>query len=83
MGAEPLLVCVLLVRAYAGTQDDRYAEVFWAALEDWARHNPPNTGVNWASGQEAAFRVMAWCFCLFAFLDSPSSTADRVYRLLG
>lgn len=75
-------VVYLLVRAYAVSREERYAEGFWRLIEDWAEHNPPNHGVNWASGQEAAVRVIAWCFGLYAFLDSASSTAERVFRLV-
>jgi len=75
-------VVYLLVRAYAASADDRYAEAFWTLVEDWAEKNPPNRGVNWASGQEAAFRVMAWCFGLFGFLNARCSSSERVSRLV-
>ena len=72
----------LLVRAYCAGQDERYAEAFWKLVEDWAENNPPNLGVNWISGQEAAFRVMAWCFGLYGFFSSTASTPQRVMRLV-
>src|SRR5579884_3075668 len=75
-------VAYLLVRAYATGADDRYAEAFWTLVEDWAEHNPPNRGPNWASGQEAALRVMAWCFGLYGFLNASCSTPERVFRLV-
>ena len=75
-------VVYLLVRAYAASADERYAEAFWTLVEDWAEKNPPNRGVNWASGQEAAFRMMAWCFGLYGFLDASCSTSERVFRLV-
>lgn len=75
-------VAYLLVRAYAASADPRYAEAFWTLVEDWAEKNPPNQGVNWASGQEGAFRVMAWCFGLFGFLNAKSSDSERVFRLI-
>jgi len=74
-------VAYLLVRAYAASKDERYPAAFWQLVEDWVVKNPPNRGVNWASGQEAALRVMAWCFGLHAFLGSSSSTPERVSRL--
>src|SRR5438067_4167305 len=74
-------VVYLLARAYAACKDQRYPEAFWRLVEDWADENPPNSGVNWASGQELALRVMAWCFGLHAFLNSPYTTSDRVGRL--
>lgn len=74
-------VSFLLVRAYGVQRDERYVEAFWSLVEDWAARNPPNRGANWASGQEAAIRVMAWCFGLYAFLSSPASTPERVFTL--
>src|SRR5579884_1321772 len=75
-------VAYLPVRAYATGADDRYAEAFWTLVEDWAENNPPNRGPNWASGQEAALRVMAWCFGLYGFLNARCSTPERVFRLV-
>jgi len=71
----------VLVRAYALTHDERYAEAFWTLVEDWASHNPPQLGPNWKCGQEASFRIMAWCFGLHAFLSSPYTTPERVVAL--
>lgn len=70
-----------LARAYAFNQDERYAEAFWQLTESWAESNPPNTGPNWMDGQEAALRLMAWNFGLYAFSDSPSTTSRRVANL--
>lgn len=66
-----------LVRAYVATHDEKYPEAFWALIEDWAQHNPPNTGPNWMDGQEIALRLMAWTFGYFQFSNSPSSTSQR------
>jgi len=66
-----------LVRAYVASHNEEYPEAFWTLIEDWAQHNPPNTGPNWMDGQEIALRLMAWTFGYFAFLDSPSSTPER------
>ena len=70
-----------LVRAYAATRDEKYAEAFWTLVEDWAQHNPPNTGPNWMDGQELALRLLAWTFGLHGFTGSPSSTPRRVSQL--
>ena len=70
-----------LARAYASTGDERYPAAFWALVDDWALHNPPQSGANWKCGQEAAFRLMAWCFGWFAFQSSRSSTPDRLAQL--
>lgn len=65
------------VRAYAASQDEKYPEAFWTLIEDWAQHNPPNTGPNWMDGQEIALRLMAWTFGYHAVLNSPSTTPER------
>lgn len=70
-----------LVRAYWRTGDERFAGIFWQLVEDWMKHNPPNTGPNWKCGQETSFRVMAWCFGLYGFLDADSTTPERVVSL--
>jgi hypothetical protein len=71
-----------LGRAYARTQDDRYADAFWLLIESWMEQNPPNWGINWKCGQEASFRVMAICFALYVFAGSPASTPERVAGLV-
>ena len=70
-----------LVRAYWRSGDEEHAELFWQIADDWYRNNPPQHGVNWKCGQEITFRVMAWCFALYGFLDSGRSTPSRVQRL--
>lgn len=67
-----------LVCAYATTHDERYPTAFWELVEDWAANNPPNVGPNWKCGQEAAFRVMAWCFGLYSFAQTKSATPARI-----
>ncbi len=71
-----------LVRAYAASHDEKYPEAFWALIEDWASHNPPNTGPNWMDGQEIALRLMAWTFGYFQFSNSPSFTPDRTAKFI-
>ncbi len=86
-----------LVRAYAASQNEEYPEAFWTLIEDWAGHNPPNTGPNWMDGQEIALRLMAWTFGFSQFSNSPSSIpqrkanftlyvaaqAERIYKNIG
>ena len=67
-----------LVRAYAHTRDERYAEGFWTLVDSWRQANPPNMGPNWQCGQECAFRAMAICFGLYGFWRSPATTPERV-----
>jgi len=67
-----------LVRAYAVTNDEKYPQAFWQLIQDWAEHNPPNTGANWKDGQEIALRLMAWTFGFYAFINSPSTTPEQI-----
>jgi len=67
-----------LVRAYAATNDEKYPQAFWHLIQDWAEHNPPNTGANWKDGQEIALRLMAWTFGFYAFIHSPSTTPQQI-----
>lgn len=76
----------LLARAYVLTGDDRYVEAWWGAVEDWARENPPNLGVNWRCGQEASLRGISLCFGLSVFADHPATDdarLDLVNRIIG
>ncbi|MCF8102156.1 MAG: heparinase II/III family protein [Desulfarculaceae bacterium] len=70
-----------LARAYARTGREEFAETFWTAVEDWLAANPPQAGVNWKCGQEISLRLMAWCFGLHAFLQSPATSGQRLLRL--
>lgn len=70
------------VRAYALTGDEKYAEAYWRQIENWIEENPYQMGINWKCGQEITFRVFAWLFGLYAFLDSPHTTDDRVFKLI-
>ena len=72
-----------LARAHALSGDERLAEAFWSAIEDWGHHNPPMSGPLWICGQESSLRVLAWSFGLRAFIHSPATTPERVARLLS
>jgi hypothetical protein len=70
-----------LSRAYWATGDEVHAETFWQLVESWREANPPNTGPNWKCGQESSLKIMAWCFGLYATLNSAAATPERVARL--
>ena len=69
-----------LVRAYAARRDEKFAAGFWELVQSWAAANPPNSGPHWMDGQEAALRLMAWTFGFQAFLESPSTTSERIAK---
>lgn len=70
------------VRAYTITQNEKYAQAYWEQIEHWIKENPYQLGINWKCGQEISFRTFAWIFGLYAFLDSPHTTDDRIFMLL-
>jgi len=72
-----------LVRAYWITGNEKYPDTFWQLVENWRLMNLPQRGPNWKCGQEAAFRLMAFCFALYGFARSPHSTAERVAMLIA
>ncbi len=72
-----------LSRAYILTDREDFAETFWLLIESWENDNPPNFGAHWKCGQETSLRIMAWCFALFAVVDSNSTTPERFAKLLG
>jgi hypothetical protein len=72
-----------LLRAYALSGDERFAQAFWTAIEDWARHSSPMAGPLWICGQECSLRILAWSFGLHGFIHSPSSTAERIKLLVS
>jgi len=72
-----------LARAYAVSGDERFAEAFWMAMEDWAGKNPPMSGPLWICGQECSLRILAWSFGLYSFLDSTATTPERIATLFS
>ncbi|MCK6581256.1 MAG: heparinase II/III family protein [Anaerolineae bacterium] len=74
-------VVYTLVRAFAITQNSKYVAAFWELIDDWAKCNPPQMGPNWKCGQEATFRVIAWCFGLFAFHEN--ATPEQISQLVA
>lgn len=71
-----------LVRAYAATGDEKYAEKFWTLFESWLEANQPNMGPSFACGQECAIRLMAMCFALYALSQACPSTVERKIKLI-
>lgn len=66
-----------LARAYAQNPDEKYAEIFWAMVEEFTAHNPVNTGPNWASAQEISLRAINWILASAAFEAATASTPAR------
>jgi hypothetical protein len=71
-----------LIRAYAATGEEQYAEKFWPLLKSWMAANPPNTGPSYACGQECAIRLMVMTFAYYSLRNSPSCTNERLASLI-
>jgi hypothetical protein len=67
-----------LVRAAWIAEAPGAGEAFWQLAASFREANPPGRGVHWMCGQEAAFRVLAWCFALAALAADPATTPERV-----
>lgn len=67
-----------LGRAYHATNDEKLAVTFWQNLQEFSTSNPPTKGPNWASAQEVALRLIAFCFSVQIFARSPQTTPDRL-----
>jgi hypothetical protein len=70
-----------LGRAYHLSGDEVYPEAFWRYFTIFQESNPPYQGPNWASAQEAAFRIIAFVFASQVFSSSAHSTQDRMSTL--
>jgi hypothetical protein len=70
-----------LARAFTLTEDDRFAAAFWDYFHLFTEGNPHNLGPNWASAQEIALRLMAWCFAGRVMASAPSSTQQNILSL--
>jgi hypothetical protein len=70
---------VTLGQAYRLTGDGRYAAAAADHWRNWLRANPPGLGINWTSGLELSFRLIAWCWTL-ALLDGSDALPPELVR---
>lgn len=75
-----------LARAFQGTGNRRYADGFWRLWTGWRDHHPPSRGLQWASAQEVALRMLALVFAFYAFAPAwkrrPERSADLAQAIL-
>jgi hypothetical protein len=71
----------VLARAYRLSGVERYPQAFWKYTEAFLSANPPNRGIQWASAQEAAVRLVALALCFQLLASSPETTPRRVNLL--
>ena len=71
----------ILGRAYRATSDERYPAAFWRLANLFWKANPPGLGPHWASGQEAAVRLLSLVFARQVFGTASSSSPADLSRL--
>jgi len=65
-----------LTRALWLTGRAEYGAAIVTQLEDWLEHNPPLTGINWASMLELGLRSLSWIWALHALLAGSAEGPD-------
>jgi hypothetical protein len=71
-----------LARAYRLSGEARYWEGCWSLLDSWKAANPPNTGPQWISAQEAGLRILALSFAWQAFAPELRRQPERAAAVL-
>ena len=71
-----------LARAYVLSGEARYWEGCWLLLDSWKAANPPNTGPQWISAQEAGLRILALSFAWQAFAPELRRRPERSAAVL-
>jgi len=70
-----------LAREYTRSGSHLAVDLFWQMFGSWDKQNPYGLTVQWACGQENTFRMMAWLFSAFVFLNDPQANAGHYHRL--
>ena len=73
---------VILGRAFALTNDDRYTEEFLIQLASWYEENPPRFGINWSVAMEVAIRAINLITAMDMFRKSPVMTDEAMKLML-
>jgi hypothetical protein len=73
---------VRLAQAWTVSGQPHYAAACVNAIDSWRRDNPVDTGINWASSLELAYRLIAWSWVLVLIRNAPALTAEWIRSLL-
>jgi hypothetical protein len=73
---------ITLARAYAVTNDERFAAETLAQLASWCEQNPLGRGANWACAMEAALRAMNLLAAFELLRRSAHLQEDQLFLLL-
>lgn len=74
---------VVLARAWAATEEPRYAEALLEQMSEWIRDNPFGYGMNWRSPLELGVRLINWIFALELIRNSGlvrGAAWETIYR---
>lgn len=71
-----------LACAYALTREEKYAETFFAHVENWMQQNPYGRGANWNCAMEAALRSINILAAFDIFRRSKGLTDQRLAVIL-
>jgi hypothetical protein len=71
---------VTLACAYHLTKDERYAETFFAQMDEWTRQNPYCRGANWQCAMEVALRAINLLLAFDLIRGSAALTEERLAR---
>jgi len=58
----------------------RFARALARQIRDFTLANPRGLGIHWASGQEIAFRLLAWLFCTDVLLTRTETSVSALLR---
>jgi asparagine synthase (glutamine-hydrolysing) len=58
----------------------RFARALARQIRDFNTANPYGYGIHWASGQETAFRLLAWLFCADTLLTRSDANVGALLR---
>ena len=62
--------------AFSPNLSEQYAAALWAQMQRFVAENPPGLGIHWSSGQEIAFRLLAWLFAAKTLLLQSNIGSD-------
>ncbi len=70
-----------LARAFFILKDDKYRQAFWGLAGIFFKANPPYSGPNWMSAQEAALRLISLAFVGQVFATAEVTETKRLGAL--
>ncbi len=82
IGRFPHAYHIARATAFMPDHTDEWAAGLFNQIESFISQNHQGLGIHWTSGQEVAFRLLAWLFAYDTLL-SRSAIADRAQRVIA